>query len=422
MSRLNDDLVLDILSFLSALDLAILTPVSKAMYVFSQHSELWQPLVVEEFQGDFQFTGNWKGTFTQCIQAKRGVPIVPHVPLSVPCFFSDRLFQPWHCASSSWPASWFRGETIPREKGLSLEDFIEKYESRNLPVILSDVVPSWPAYGKWSREWLLQHYGSTKFAAGPVHMTLKDYYAYHDAARGTEERPFYLFDKHFSRSCPELLADYTPPDFTKEDLFQLLGADRPDFRWLIIGPRGSGSSFHIDPNSTSAWNGVITGRKRWIMFPPHLTPPGVHPSGDKAEVATPVSIKEWYLNFYSAFKRDFPPGSGPVEGTCEAGELVFVPNGWWHLVWNLEDSIALTQNFVSRQNVRNVLAFLQYKPSQISGLHTRNKEGVYQRFRAALEQSCPGLDLTEEAREEAVPWSSLTQQPQEGSFSFGFQL
>lgn len=130
-------------------------------------------------------------------------------------------------------------------------------------------------------------------------------------------------------------------------------------RWLIIGPHRSGSSFHVDPNATCAWNAVVSGAKKWILFPPgrlwgmyvcvwpsnvspfltphpfptpttptntpftslpHLVhtptptqttptntntnqttgspPPGVHPSPDGADVAAPVSIIEWFLNFY----------------------------------------------------------------------------------------------------------------------------
>lgn len=45
----------------------------------------------------------------------------------------------------------------------------------------------------------------------------------------------------------------------------------------------------------------------------------------------------------------------------EAGELIYVPRGWWHLALNLEDSVAITQNFVSAVNLPLVLKFLNSK-------------------------------------------------------------
>lgn len=65
-----------------------------------------------------------------------------------------------------------------------------------------------------------------------------------------------------------------PKQFT-EDFFSVLGESaRPDYKWLIMGPERSGSSFHKDPNATSAWNAVVKGSKKWVLFPPHVTPPG----------------------------------------------------------------------------------------------------------------------------------------------------
>ena len=47
----------------------------------------------------------------------------------------------------------------------------------------------------------------------------------------------------------------------------------------LQGPERSGSSFHKDPNSTCAWNAVLRGAKKWILYPPHVTPPGKPVSG-----------------------------------------------------------------------------------------------------------------------------------------------
>lgn len=62
-------------------------------------------------------------------------------------------------------------------------------------------------------------------------------------------------------------------------------------------------------------------------------PAGVHPSADGTEVATPLSLVEWFADFYAEAQASAVP---PVEGIVRAGELLFVPRGWWHLAMNLE--------------------------------------------------------------------------------------
>lgn len=94
-----------------------------------------------------------------------------------------------------------------------------------------------------------------------------------------EDRPLYVFDKRFVDKAPDVEREYSVPGYFAEDrdLFRALGKQRPFFRWVIAGPARSGSTWHIDPNATSAWNAVIRGRKHWLMCPPGNPPPGVHP-------------------------------------------------------------------------------------------------------------------------------------------------
>lgn len=206
-----------------------------------------------------------------------------------------------------------------------------------------------------------------------------------------DESPFYLFDASFAddphaslewrvpkffqqiSSTPADVSSHHDASAVRSDLFSLLGLLRPDHRWIIAGPARSGSGWHKDPNGTSAWNAVLNGRKAWMMLPPHVTPPGVYVSEDEAEVTAPLSIAEWLLEFAQETRRLYGPEAARpedrllVEGVCEEGEVLYVPSGWWHLVINLEESVALTQNFVSPAELGIVLDFMKNKPDQLSG-------------------------------------------------------
>ncbi|CAN0879256.1 Arginine-specific demethylase JMJ22 [Linum grandiflorum] len=418
---LSDELVLDILGLLNASHLGNLSAVSKSFYVYANHDPLWRNLVLDELKGGFFFNGSWRSTYIAARYENLGF-----AKLKIRDFYSDYLFQSWLCANLEMRPEWLERDNIVRKRGISVEEFVSSFEEPNKPVLLEGCIDDWPALQKWvDRDYLIKQCGDVRFSVGPVKMKLDEYFNYSDRVK--EERPLYLFDPKFAEKVPVLDSDYAVPDYFQEDLFSVLGNERPDYRWIIMGPEGSGSSFHIDPNSTSAWNAVIKGSKKWILFPPDVVPPGVHPSPDGAEVACPVSIIEWFMNFYSATKNW---KKRPVECICRAGEVIFVPNGWWHLVINLEESIAITQNYVSRRNLLNVIDFLKRPNASELVSGTRDRVNLHDKFRNAVEAHLPPgtiKQLEEKAEEEKKKaqlkkvsfWDSVLDS-QAGGFKFGF--
>lgn len=278
--------------------------------------------------------------------------------------------------------------------------------------------------------YLRNQYSSTKFRAEAVDWPFS---AYHDyMANSDDESPLYLFDRKFAekmniRVGPGQDSAYWPPECFGPDLFELLGQERPAHRWLIVGPKRSGSTFHKDPNGTSAWNAVIQGSKYWIMFPPKTHVPGVFVSEDSSEVTSPLSIAEWLIEFHAEARQQ----PGCIEGICHAGEILHVPSGWWHLVVNLEDGIALTQNFVPKSHLADVLSFLRDKPDQVTGFKPEVSD-PFEMFVQRLRVQYPELlkdaldELERRSQTKKRKWEEAvgTQNNAEtdtGGFSFGFE-
>ena len=179
----------------------------------------------------------------------------------------------------------------------------------------------------------------------------------------------------------------------------------------------------------------------------------MRPSEDGADVASPVSLVEWFMSFY---EHKASVGCTPVECILKAGEMLFVPvsccsllpalhaaccmllhmcahdgagqgrgrapalpaglppcavpsplphpprphdpqcpalqRNWWHLAINLEESVAVTQNLVTPVSLPHVLQHLQSRsPALVSGCAEEARSSLYDRFRAALEERRPEL-------------------------------
>ncbi|KAI0395821.1 Clavaminate synthase-like protein [Xylariaceae sp. FL0594] len=393
VGHLPDEMILHLFEHLDARSIQMLSSSCRFLYAFGQLDDLWKSLFIESHitpnRSPF-WRGTWKATYLN-------IPREAQAKVDCSNIFSDVLHRPFACShitlekySSTIPPS----NRISRLPNLTYDEFARNWS--DTPFILTDCIQPWPVCRDWDIQKLVQQYSNVKFRAEAVDWPFSAYDEY--ISDSHDESPLYLFDKAFAEKMDLKIglpsgAAYWPPACFGPDLFEVLGTERPAHRWLIIGPARSGSTFHKDPNATSAWNAVVQGSKYWIMFPPSSHVPGVFVSEDSSEVTSPLSIAEWLLEFHAAARKT----AGCIEGVCEAGEILHVPSGWWHLVVNLEPGIALTQNFVPKSHLADVLSFLLHKPDQVTGFK-RDISSPFDLFHQRLELEYP--DLLAEAMEE----------------------
>lgn len=472
------DVVQNILSFLPVPDICQLSATCTGWYVMTHCTDAFRTACIQLSPGYLKFRGSWKESAIRAFLEHNDAPgtkrrrgaheteSLAHTPVALQrSYFCDQMFHAWICTllppqyplkpikpsdaptspNAAADAPQYRSllQPVPRCQGLTPERFVSEFEEPRVPVIMTDVVTSWPLFKILQRDF--QNLSKKKEEItrdGAAHrslrcefteMSIDDYVQY--ASQQRDERPIYMFDAEYGKVFDVERMFTVPEHFSRDDFFSVLGERRPQYSWVIAGPHRGGSSFHVDPNFTHAWNANLTGRKRWFFFPPSCPPPGVVPSNDMAEVATPVSLTEWLLNHYEDSVRQHRHVG--YECVCEPGDLIFIPCGWWHSVINLEDSVAITQNYVSRTNLLDVLKFMRAMKSSITGLQEevtapsrigQRRSELVEGFSKAMTEHYPDLmqSIEEKQREEKEErdrrrFHPLPMLPQETEgFSFNF--
>jgi hypothetical protein len=240
MAFIPDELILEILTYLDSSSLRQFGYTSKASFAFSSYEDLWKTLfLATHTSGQVDWRGTWRRTVLR-------LDATQEARVNCENIVSEVLVQPFLNATIDLTRYKAIKDSIPRFGRMGAEKFKEGWYAK--PFILTDIIPEWPAFRKWTMEYLLSQFPSSEatFQIEAVEWSLPTYVEYMLSNR--DESPLYLFDKDFATKPTangiNLEEEYFIPDAFREDLFTLLGKTRPDHRWLIVGPERSGSTFH----------------------------------------------------------------------------------------------------------------------------------------------------------------------------------
>ncbi len=221
---------------------------------------------------------------------------------------------------------------------ISREEFREKYLKPRRPLVIRNMSKSWPAYEKWSLDYMKEAVGditvplydsSKADPAAPINaasaeMKFGDYIDL--IKREPTDLRIFLFDpiKH----APSLLNDYVFPK-------DLMGGFLDKYPTMFFGGIGSETFLHYDIDMAHIFH-THFGRKHIILF-----------DYKWKERLYQIPFATYALEDYSVEAPDtarFPALEG-VEGIechLEYGDTLFMPTGWWHWMKYLDGSFSLS--------------------------------------------------------------------------------
>ncbi|KAI9189847.1 hypothetical protein H9P43_001280 [Blastocladiella emersonii ATCC 22665] len=260
------------------------------------------------------------------------------------------------------------GTPVPRRNSLTRAEFVREFMLPNLPVLIGPSATSewrarreWvdPATGRPNLDFLRSAFGQAAVDVADCgerwfsdqrksRMPFAEFVDQWKEEIGRRERGEapewvgYCKDWHLARDFPEYKA-YTLFDGFRDDWlnawYDARGDD--DYRFVYMGCKGTWTPFHADVLKSYSWSSNVCGRKRWVLFYPGQEDLFTDKFGDLVYLSSQAD-PERFPHFDKAVR---------IECVQEPGETLYVPSGWYHEVYNLEDTISINHNWINAFNI-----------------------------------------------------------------------
>jgi len=222
---------------------------------------------------------------------------------------------------------------------ITKEDFFEKYLKPRKPVVIKNMARKWPAYQKWTMEYMKQSVGDVEVPlydsskadpAAPINASAAKM-KFGDYIDLIEKEPtdlrIFLFDP--IKQAPKLLDDYIFPK-------DLMGGFLDKYPNMFFGGKGSVTFLHFDIDMAHIFHTHFNGRKHVLLF-----------DYKWKDRLYQIPYATYALEDYDIENPDFTnfPALDGVEGIecfLEHGDTLFMPTGWWHWMKYLDGSFSIS--------------------------------------------------------------------------------
>lgn len=232
-----------------------------------------------------------------------------------------------------------REGAVERVRGLSSGEFLERFYAPGRPVVLEGEIDDWPALKLWSPAYLKRKVGGAEVEYQDGREGSPDFELYKDQHKG--RAPFDAYIDRIARGGNDSYltaynneANRAALKVLDKDLGRLgkfLGAE-PGMLW--IGPAGTFTPLHYDLTNNLIVQ--LVGAKQVLLAPPSETAKMYnrrHVFSEVHDLTDPARLERYPL------AKDVR--SYAVE--LKAGEMIYVPVGWWHQVRALAFSVTMTR-------------------------------------------------------------------------------
>jgi len=235
-------------------------------------------------------------------------------------------------------------QEIPRVSTITKNNFLELYFKPQKPVVIERCIEDWPAYSKWSLDYLKTLAGEKVvplyddrpvdykdgFNEPHAKMKMADYV---DLLK-SEPTKYRIFLWNILKEIPELQDDFQYPDFGLRMLKSL--------PMLFFGGKDSHTFMHYDIDLANIFHFHFEGKKRCILFDQE--------QNDYLYKVPHALITREDIDFSNPDFEKWPALAKAKGWQCELkhGEVLYMPEGFWHYMKYLSPGFSMSLRALPR--------------------------------------------------------------------------